>query len=361
MARERQKTVAEILAIKDDSELASALHGRIVLHHGETLDASKLSQEERAVLLVEAAVGIIGNGGFNYLFEGDFPGDPYYHLTAEAFEAIGASKAAAAFRKALGLFPDSKPPTDRHKRLWLYRRGTGEKRHEIDCQFWDASKEIDKALAAYIRAHGDSFRHLDQPRTGRKKASSKPLEYEREQRVDLSALPHWARVAFAAQCVRRVMPVFRRCWPNASADRREALWQAIELAEQSADEGRVAKGLDEAILNATMVAGCALMAMHGSTHPDEEDSEPLPNDGNAAVTASFVAKAAENAAKAAGSKRAQSWYPAAEAFDFACKAAGPSSDIVDELAYQFSRLRYKAEQEGWSGKSPVPLEVWEEF
>ena len=44
---------------------------RIVKHHGEDIDPSKISEAHRTVLLVYHAHGILGNGGFQYLFEGN--------------------------------------------------------------------------------------------------------------------------------------------------------------------------------------------------------------------------------------------------------------------------------------------------
>jgi hypothetical protein len=62
------------------------LRNRIVIgianQYGEDIDVADLPEEHRIVLLVDTARGIIGNGGFNYLFEGTFNGDPHYLLTA---------------------------------------------------------------------------------------------------------------------------------------------------------------------------------------------------------------------------------------------------------------------------------------
>lgn len=82
-----------------DLDLCRAVFTRIVEHYGNEINASAVGNEERIVLLVWHAMGIIGNGGFNYLFESDFRGDRHFVWTAAAFQTIGCSTAARRFRK----------------------------------------------------------------------------------------------------------------------------------------------------------------------------------------------------------------------------------------------------------------------
>src|SRR5262249_11388473 len=156
----RPQPLRAVLALTDDNELCDRLFARIVSYYGDDLNASELAVEERVVLLPYHAMGIIGNGGFSVLFEGNFKGDPHFQLTAAALDAIEANRASAAFRKALALFPGRKPPADTDARLRIYRSGTSDQRHEIDCAFWDAQNEIISRLAAYARAHADAYDHL---------------------------------------------------------------------------------------------------------------------------------------------------------------------------------------------------------
>jgi hypothetical protein len=88
-----------------DSDLCSTLFTRIIQHYGERVDPSVLPKEDRVILLTWHAKGVIGNGGFNYLFEGDYGKDPYFAWTAEAFQAIGCSAASEAFQNVLSFFP----------------------------------------------------------------------------------------------------------------------------------------------------------------------------------------------------------------------------------------------------------------
>lgn len=351
-ADQRPKTVLEAIAHGDDHEVCDAAYQTLLKKHGAGLSAAQLTKEEQAVLLPYHALGIIENGGFNYLFEGDFAGDPHFHRTAEAFETIGADDAAAAFRMALALFPDSKPPIDIDERLRIYRRGTGERRHEIDVQFWDAGKGVTSKLAAFIRANLDIFAKGKSARPRRStKRSSKPALSG----TDVAQLPHWARVAFAARCARLVQPLFLENWPNAIPERRDAVARAIMLAEQTAAAGYRMPDLKAAIMQATIVAGAALMDVYGFP---TEDEEPLPPDGNAGSVASHVAKVAENAARAAAEAPPESVEPTRAALSFARDLVGPSSELLRTFDDDFGFLCDLAIVNGWTDQSPVLTSVW---
>ena len=88
------KSLKLLLAEPDNFELCNGLFTRIVEYHGDDIDASAVSEDERVVLLVWHVSGIIGNGGFRYLFEGNLKGDPHFALTAEAFRVTGCKKAS---------------------------------------------------------------------------------------------------------------------------------------------------------------------------------------------------------------------------------------------------------------------------
>src|SRR5262249_60778677 len=100
------------------------------------------------------------------------------------------------------------------------------------------------------------------------------------------------RVASAARGAWRVLQLFSENWPNAKPERRKAVLTAIRLAEESAEAGRARDGLEEAVMNAVMTAGAALMGLYG--FPDAQ--EPLPDDGKKASVAAAVAQAAREAA-----------------------------------------------------------------
>jgi hypothetical protein len=54
----------------------------------------------------------------------------------------------------------------------------------------------------------------------------------------IAELPQWARVAFAARCARRVLPLFKHFWKDAPQKHVVAVTRAVELAERSAAEAK---------------------------------------------------------------------------------------------------------------------------
>lgn len=116
-------------------------------------------EPERVVTLVWHSTGIIENGGFHYLFESDFNGDPGYRLTAEAFKTIGADSAYQAFQEIMYHFPKGLPSNIK-KRLKLYEEIPEEESNRINTLFWNDLKNIESQLANYIRLHKDDVRRI---------------------------------------------------------------------------------------------------------------------------------------------------------------------------------------------------------
>ena len=96
------------LATDADFDLCCSYYTGIVDHYGNEVEANTLPVPHRAVLLTWHTMGIIDNGGFHYLFECAFSGDPGFKLTAEAFDEIGCHSAAEAVRGAIPLFRKAK-------------------------------------------------------------------------------------------------------------------------------------------------------------------------------------------------------------------------------------------------------------
>ncbi|MEO1529086.1 MAG: DUF4375 domain-containing protein [Planctomycetota bacterium] len=144
---------------------ASDIFDRILKQHGDDVDPSKIPQPQQTVMLVLHSHGIIGNGGFQYLFEGDFPGDPGFLLTRKAYKTIGASDASAAFDKAFAVFPNSEPPADIERRLELWQSkytladGINDNTSP-DAMFFDAMDGVMEKLDAYIKSNEAEFASL---------------------------------------------------------------------------------------------------------------------------------------------------------------------------------------------------------
>jgi hypothetical protein len=152
--------IDKLLATEDDFELCNQLFLRLVKQYGDDFDVSKCKEKDQVVCLVWHASGIIDNGGFQYLFEGTFKGDPDFAKTAAAFTTIKARKCAEAVRDARMLFPDSKPPADVAQRLRAYQSVDAAKRDAIDAKFFSESKDIRKYLAQFIRDNTEAFKYL---------------------------------------------------------------------------------------------------------------------------------------------------------------------------------------------------------
>ncbi len=352
------KSINQLLAESDPFELCESLFHRILEKYGPDFDIAEVGPEERVVALVCHVNGIIGNGGFRHLFEGDLKGDPEYGLTFEAFRAIGCRQAIEAFRQTLALFPDSRPPQDANKRLKLYLKRIKGWPTEQDLQFFAANEDLYKCLAEYIRANSEAFRRLDQtrpmsqktPKPAKQKHPKKPTS---QRLADL--LPHWARVAFAARCARHVYPLIEDLWEEFAQDHLPHLKEAVELAEISAELGKAEPGLNKAITNALMAAGAALMA--GSTLPG---AGPAPKNGWVANIVSMIAKSAEKAAEAARTTGEESAFAVLEANSYAKDAAiaAKESEIVERIEEEFRFIRQAARSNAWSDETPVPADVW---
>ena len=64
-------------------------------------DPAKLDLPQQTVAILYSVQAIVDNGGFQYLFENDFPHDPPYSKFVEAYRRIGADQAAERLEKAV--------------------------------------------------------------------------------------------------------------------------------------------------------------------------------------------------------------------------------------------------------------------
>jgi hypothetical protein len=339
------ESIDDVLAEADDEKLCGKVFDRLIAHHGNEIDLSRESEEERVVTLVSHVTGIIGNGGFRYLLEGNIPGDPYLSLTAQAFEVIGCEKAVRAFRETLALFPDGRSQQDIGARLQHYLKQVNWPTPQ-DHLFFEADDDIWACLARYIRAHAGAYRHLHKvraPYEPPEPAEQEPSEQPSRQNP-LDDLPHWKRVAFAARCARRVLPLLARYWPDIPYRYAQAPLRAIEVAERSAAAETSEPDLRGAILQAVITAGAALANQPG--YP-EGDEDPKPRNAFEGTIASKVAKAAEHAALAAETAADESAGPALQAWWWAQQAASMAED--EEMIATLDRVLAQVQ--------PVPDEL----
>lgn len=158
--------VERLFQSANDSDLCNEVFEKIGDRYEHVISADEYTDEERVVMLVWHANGIVRNGGFEYLFDGYFPGDLDFQLTARAFEQIDCPQAAAMFRKALSLFPNGRIPSNINERWDAYTATDEAERERINETFWRTDDDeggewtLRHKLAEYIRKHKDAFGHL---------------------------------------------------------------------------------------------------------------------------------------------------------------------------------------------------------
>jgi hypothetical protein len=114
-----------------------------------TDSAYSLTTAERVADDIWAALGIIGNGSFQYFFECGLNAE----VCAEAYEAIGLPEGARLFRLALSLFPNSAPHADDAERL-AFTQTHEEAFDALAMELIRLDKQMMALLATYLRGAG---------------------------------------------------------------------------------------------------------------------------------------------------------------------------------------------------------------
>ena len=122
-------------------------------------DLAKLSEPLQTVLLVEAAQGIIDNGGLEYFYEADLPGNPSYSLFVEAFERVGAVAAAAGIEASARMFPFAEPHLHESKRQAWVESVKSDRSHEFVVLSWKlcGDESVFIKLAEYVERNRSAF------------------------------------------------------------------------------------------------------------------------------------------------------------------------------------------------------------
>lgn len=158
---------------------------------------------------------------------------------------------------------------------------------------------------------------------------------------EIAQLPRWAQVAFAARCARRVQPLFKHFWPDASAEHVEALDRTITISERGAARAADDDHAYNAAANAANAADTA--AINATT-------------ATTALAAAFAAAAARaadddddnNTARAADAARAAAARVGAEA----------ERTVLRAMRIDFEELKARAVAEQWIDDTPVPPSVF---
>jgi len=118
-------------------------------------DIAALPDAVRTVALVHTAQGVIDNGGLQYFFEADFPGNPPYALFIEAYRNIGAADAASALAQAVSLFPFAEPHLHAAKRNKFMDRFKDQDGEPVNRPFEPLTKLLcgNKSVWRLLEAH----------------------------------------------------------------------------------------------------------------------------------------------------------------------------------------------------------------
>lgn len=157
---------------------------------------------------------------------------------------------------------------------------------------------------------------------------------------EIKKLPRWARVAFAARCGRRILPLFRMGYPDAPAKDLEAIRTAVTMAERHAAEATLANqasGIDTRDAYDT--------AVRAAYFADSSRAGP----GYAAAI--VVAAARDLLADPLGQART-----IADNADDALVLADPRSRVF--IRRDFTRLVNAAKANAWTDDTPVPPDVF---
>jgi hypothetical protein len=148
----------------DDYELVNETDELIEARFAGLRHVSQYTPDEFVVRQVWRAAFCINEGGFEYLFHERYNGDHDFQLTAGAFKTIGLMRCYEVLQEALALCGPIDPEAGIVHPQYVAAT-TWNQRRELDSRYFekDPNDEIEKRLAAFIRANADKLRHLDDP------------------------------------------------------------------------------------------------------------------------------------------------------------------------------------------------------
>jgi hypothetical protein len=122
-------------------------------------DVSRLSEPVQTVAVIDTAQGIIDNGGLEYFYESDFPGNPPYSFFVETFRRIGAESVASCIEVTSRMFPFSEPHLYEAKRQQWLDEVKEDETHEFVRLSRRAcgDESVFRKLAEYVEKNRDAF------------------------------------------------------------------------------------------------------------------------------------------------------------------------------------------------------------
>jgi hypothetical protein len=116
-----------------------------------------LDEVVQPVAILYFVQAMVDNGGFEYVFENDFPFSPPYSVFVSAYRKIGATEAADRLEMAVALFPFEDPHLHPEKRNEFM--DSLDESHELFALGDEVcgNEEIWRLMEAYVRKHRAEF------------------------------------------------------------------------------------------------------------------------------------------------------------------------------------------------------------
>jgi uncharacterized protein DUF4375 len=146
------------LAKHDNTEFAIAMSNLIFARH-EAVGFAAMSEAEQTAYCADCLEREVNNGGFDQFFVNS-SGDTSLE-TITALDRLGASHTAELVRRAVAVFPDGHPSSDRDARfdqIEAARPAVEKIWAALDAAFYEYRDDIAQLLRDYVSAHRLEFR-----------------------------------------------------------------------------------------------------------------------------------------------------------------------------------------------------------
>ena len=137
--------------MNDDFELVDTVYMNICKRVEKDV-RQKISMEERNIVLIWDAIGLIGNGGFQWYLRGEMA----WTDAPNAFIVVGVPEVADAFQAILSLYPNDTPLADDKQRMNViskFQEKHSDQYDKLNKIVWSSKDRVVTKTAAYIRRH----------------------------------------------------------------------------------------------------------------------------------------------------------------------------------------------------------------
>jgi len=147
-------TTDEILSHESDDKKGNVL-GALFYRIGQKAESrgqNSLTETERQLCAAHGLEGEVMNGGFDQYFFNSTGNEA--EIALAGLKAMGATAAAALLERAMAVFPDGQPPSDRQRRLEAMTKMESRSKpvwDQCDREFYDCKEDIGALCLAYAK------------------------------------------------------------------------------------------------------------------------------------------------------------------------------------------------------------------